>query len=143
MAVGLAQQILYLDNNIAARRDLESLFGIQDQVPGTFTIAERKTCPRFLSETERNLGYRGWIEQVIRRDIALLQQFCESDVFGDWHIDDLVKEAIALLDLPIPGVKMLCEAVPNQIYSDIVRRVLMLLLFGDPSHIVHTFDHTS
>lgn len=134
-----AWQILYLDDHIATPNQLNALFEAGDHLPGTFAISERKESPGFLPEAEKDLGYRRWIEQVFQRDLTLLRQSLAASTWSNWDTDDLVHRGAALLDLPLPDGQILSDLVPNQIYSDIVRRVLMLLLFEDPSTIIHTF----
>ncbi len=120
------------DSDIADSRQKMDIFG-KDYMPGTFTLAERKLKPDFISAEEIQ-DYREWIKDIVRKGLADLQKTGEFDILLDDadFVNAICEKTLVILEMHTESGKRLCEEIPNQTYQDVIQRILVILLGGNP-----------
>lgn len=122
-------------------RPVKIFFGA-DYVPGTFFLAERKKKPAFLWD-EGGENYEEWIRTMVKSHLNALCRACSRfkiDQDFQTSIEDIV---LKVLDSALGPDRVLSEVVTNQQATDIVWRIVKVLLMGDPYasfHICETFN---
>jgi len=139
----LVRLILGIPDNVARRDDVVALFGA-DYEPGTFMIGEIKGLPDFFPVGAK-LGYGCWVRGEIRNDIqgmkaALARRVGPRLPLDEAALQDIEQEAVEILDYQLRDGTQLCDLIPLQEYTDVFRRIILLLLTGDPDLEINTYE---
>jgi uncharacterized protein with ATP-grasp and redox domains len=139
----LVQLILGIPDNVAKRDDIVTLFSA-DYEPGTFMIGEIKDLPDFFPIGAK-LGYDRWIRQEIRNDlqrikIVLAQKTHPRLPLNETSLQYIEQEVIEILDHQLRDGSRLCDQIPLQEYTDVFRRIILLLLTGNPNVEINTYE---
>ena len=134
--------ILGIPDDVARREDIEALFGT-DYEPGTFMISEIKGNPNFFPVGER-LGFDLWVKQEIRSDIKSMKNFLilggnNGIPLEEVTVEDIEQEVLKVLNYRLKNGRQLCELIPLQEYTDIFRRIILLLTYGNPELEINTY----
>jgi hypothetical protein len=139
----LMRLILGIPDDVARQDDIIALFGA-DYAPGTFMIGEIKGLPDFFPVGAK-LGYERWVRQEIRNDIqgikaALAREADPRLPLNEAALQDIEQEVVEILDYELRDGTQLCDLIPLQEYTDVFRRIILLLLTGDPDVEVNTYE---
>jgi len=130
-----AKKVAQYPANVASETAITRLFG-PEYVPGTFILAERLTNPGFLDPGEPD--FATFIKEMVLADLNLL---ASVDIIEEPSgqarslASDLV---LAALEAPVGNGRSLCETITNQEATDIVWRLLKVLIFGDFNEPLYT-----
>ena len=132
-------RLVTLSADIATNVEIvNELFG-PDYIPGTFTLAERKDNPVFL-EDDYGGGYESWVRSITRSHLQVLSRAGLSPVsFDHEYIQAMGDAVLMVLDSSSETGLPLCEQITNQQVTDVVWRILKVLLYGDPYYPLHVF----
>jgi len=120
---------------------VHDLFG-NEYMPGTFMLAERKNRPAFLVDDWKG-GYESWIKAMTRSHLIALSRACFLPSPPDKELLTAAGDAVlTVLDAPLETGATLCECITNQQATDVVWRILKVLLTvkGDPYAPIHVFQ---
>lgn len=106
--------------------------------PGTFTLYERKNSPSFLSDYEQN--YSIWLRRVVTKELtALAQAGALHYPLSDELVEAVYRQISDILDFKLQNGKRISELIYNQEYCDIIHRIILWLLTGQPNKEVNLF----
>lgn len=104
-----------------------------DYEPGTFRISEREGCPSFLYESERSLGFDEWLLSVVQSDLERILPILQGrGISIPAAPEEIGRDIQSILTFERPPIPPLARQIWNQEYSDIIRRLELMLLTGDP-----------
>lgn len=137
----IVKSILGIPNDVADDSDIDALFG-KNYIPGTFMISEAKKRSGFLPG-EMSTGYDRWVRLEIRNEIEAIKGALVRGggnlQLDDVSIEDIEEDIIEVLDYKLENGKKLCELVALQEYTDVFRRLILLLLLGNPEGEIDTY----
>ncbi len=141
---GKIQNIVLLTTNGRTQNPfLESLIP-DDYAPGTFLIDERKDFPPYLDANERHLGLEGWITKIVDSDLNTISyqlSLQEKDISNLKGC--IAKDIYTILTFKYAEERSLAERIWNQEYSDIIRRLELLLLTGQADYELDLYNTTN
>jgi SAM-dependent methyltransferase/3',5'-cyclic AMP phosphodiesterase CpdA len=110
-----------------------------DYEPGTYVLSDISGSARFLSEA---ISFDAWIDRVLDDDLRIIEERCPGvfERLPKAQKAQLKQRVIDTVNF-IPLCKTTTDDTPSlkslvwvQEYSDVLRRILMTLLFGTPDH---------
>lgn len=125
------------------RASVQQIYNIikEDYYPGLFQMSIRKIKPAFLLE-ETQCSYEKWLDLKLESEINQLylddNLACTINRIGK---DTLLYYCKNILDFKNKNDTLFADLVVNQEYSDIFRRMLMLLLTGNSLYIFNNHKH--
>ncbi|OEU65303.1 MAG: hypothetical protein BA863_04395 [Desulfovibrio sp. S3730MH75] len=134
----LCNRILLVPTDPPSLGRLDKIVDINYE-PGTFLLSERAEQPAFLYEDERKGGLEGLVCQVVMEDLARLDTYAALDCTMPAFQRRISEEVFGILTHATEQVPSLASLIWNQEYSDIIRRIEMLVLTGDPDFDVHIY----
>lgn len=103
-----------------------------DYYPGLFQMSERNETPAFLLE-ENEVPFEKWLSQKFRSEI---EQLCKSESLAKKinkvGSEKLIQFCKEILEFKSEKNDCFVDLIVNQEYSDIFRRIIMLLITGTP-----------
>lgn len=108
--------------------------------PGTFFISERMQYQNFLFD-EKNQPFCQWFQQAIIGEIRRLSRNKEFlNKLEEYGEKDLISDSYRILFFNTMLNKKFSEIIPNQEYSDVFRRIVLFLLYGDANHEIQSYQ---
>ena len=102
--------------------------------PGTFSVGDRIRGCDFLFD-EKQQSFFDWFHGVVNNEII---QLCRVTNFknrlNEYGKASLILDAYNILFFCVDENAIFADLIPNQEYSDLFRRILLFLLFGDPNY---------
>jgi len=134
----IAQSIIAPPKDVASDELISELFG-EDYIPGTFIFSERKNNPEFLRWGEIR-DYTDWVKNLVRNDLKSMESLGELDrPLDEEFINEIGEAVLRILDFRLTDDgKQLNEAITNQEFTDVMRRIIAMLLTGDPETVFYT-----
>ena len=114
---------------------------VEGYEPGTFTLYDRKVNPTFLADYERNFDL--WLRNVIENELkALHVAGIISYPVSEYTIKNVFVQTRKILEYKLKSNsnKRVSELIYNQEYCDIIHRMVLWLLTGQPDKEVHLFQ---
>ena len=134
------KDILAIPEDVADQDEIIELFG-DEYIPGTFMISERKSRPQFILP-EDNLEYITWVKNEVGMDLESIKQIKGLEVNIKKKIDEnfgkIQNDVISILELQLGDGNKLKDVITHQEYPDIFRRIIAMLLTGDPETVFNT-----
>lgn len=111
--------------------------------PGTFTLAERKVSPRYISILEEE-PYEDWVRREAAEDMDRL--LTQLDRVAPWLVAPIVSKeglphtVLDCLECSFSGEAKLADQVYQQEYTDVFRRINLTFLTGWPRLPITEYD---
>lgn len=112
----------------------------KDYQPGTFLIGERSDSPLFLYEEERKLSLQEWVQESVEDDLKRIQSLLSDSECEDFDAKEISDEVYLTLQFHPTFHKPLTQLVWQQEYSDIFRRIEMLLIKGNTGFEINCYQ---
>lgn len=134
----IAHSIVAFPEDVAGDEIISELFG-EDHMPGTFMFGERKDNPEFL-KWEKIRDYAEWVKNMVRNDLKSIESIGELDrPLDEEFINEVGEAVLRILDFRLPNDgKQLNEVITNQEFTDVMRRIIAMLLTGNPETVFYT-----
>ena len=119
------------------RASLEQIYNVVqlDYYPGLFQLGERKNAPTFLLD-EREVPFEKWLFLKFNAEVEQIYKNRNlADKIDNIGVETLIEFSIGVLYFKNKQGESLVDLIINQEYSDIFRRIVMILLTGNPLYI--------
>lgn len=132
----VARRILGFPDDAAEDKAIADLF-VEGYTPGTFVIGEIKNNPGFLC-ARTGIGYEDWVRREVRQDI---QAMSKAGVLPESlsATSSIEEDLLEILEHELEDGQRFADQITLQEYTDIFRRVILALLYGDPEREINTF----
>lgn len=132
--------ILGFPKDPAMQADVIEIFG-KEYFPGTFTIGEVRQNPDFLSR-DMSIGYEPWVRGEIQRDLDAMKRMRPLDA-GTTRDIIVQDDVLELLSHRFENGQCLCDMIALQEYTDIFRRMILALLWGETECEINTYKEVN
>jgi hypothetical protein len=134
--------VLGIPARLPAEKSLQNILDA-DYEAGTFTLAERKGSPPYISVVEEE-SYEDWIRREAAEDMDRLVTCLNKHL--PWlttpvvYREELMDTVLNCLEYGFTGEAKLCEQVYQQGYTDVFRRINLTFLTGWPRLPITEYD---
>ena len=132
----ISQEILKSPYPRVDHQKVHQLMG-KNYVPGLFWLRDRKEKPAYLSE-ESKIPFHLWLYQKFEAEAdQLAKNPLLAQAIAQTGKETILTHALHILEFYDSDHIMFLDKIINQEFSDIFRRILMLILTGDSLFIFH------
>lgn len=135
----ISQIVLSFPRDLARKEALTELLG-ENYLPGTFILSEREMQPLYLFDEEIQ-DFDLWLFSKFKIELFYLKNnsVLEKEILllGEKL---LIEYSIQIVYFKTNTGKRICDAITNQEYSDIFRKILIFLITGDSEKTYNVFE---
>ena len=107
--------------------------------PGTFFVSERMNYQAFLFDEERQTFHQ-WFDRAIAGEIKRLSKDSSfSEKINKYGEGNLLNDSYEILFFSISSNTKFVDIILNQEYSDVFRRIILFLLYGDANYDIQSY----